>query len=160
GWAAIVLGAVNQPGVILGVVAIALREAFRLRRLSPLAGPALAFALARLESLLLRGSVFATGYEADAGFHTALPYSGMPGFSYPLFFGVLAIVLSFGKGLLFFAPGLFVRTSTKAPERLTWAHGTLVAFVVGLVLAYARWWAWYGGSFWGPRFFLVASVPA
>jgi len=32
--------------------------------------------------------------------------------------------------------------------------------VVGLVLVYARWWAWYGGAAWGPRFFLFASFPA
>jgi len=35
-----------------------------------------------------------------------------------------------------------------------------VAFLVGLVLTYAHWWAWYGGLFWGPRFFLFASIPA
>jgi hypothetical protein len=35
-----------------------------------------------------------------------------------------------------------------------------VAVVVGLVLVYARWWAWYGGAVWGPRFFLFASLPA
>jgi hypothetical protein len=32
--------------------------------------------------------------------------------------------------------------------------------VIGLVLVYARWWAWYGGAVWGPRFFLFASLPA
>jgi hypothetical protein len=32
--------------------------------------------------------------------------------------------------------------------------------VVGLVLVYAGWWAWYGGAVWGPRFFLFASLPA
>jgi hypothetical protein len=35
-----------------------------------------------------------------------------------------------------------------------------VAVVVGLVLVYARWWAWYGGAVWGPRFFLFAVLPA
>jgi hypothetical protein len=32
--------------------------------------------------------------------------------------------------------------------------------VLGLVLAYASWWSWYGGWYWGPRFFLFASLPA
>ncbi len=27
-------------------------------------------------------------------------------------------------------------------------------------MAYASWWSWYGGWYWGPRFFLFASVPA
>ena len=32
--------------------------------------------------------------------------------------------------------------------------------LAGLILVYAEWWAWYGGWFWGPRFFLMASLPA
>jgi hypothetical protein len=28
------------------------------------------------------------------------------------------------------------------------------------VLYNAKWWSWYGGWFWGPRFFLFASIPA
>src|SRR5205823_1986975 len=35
-----------------------------------------------------------------------------------------------------------------------------ISFLIGLILVYARWWAWYGGTFWGPRFFLFASIPA
>ena len=35
-----------------------------------------------------------------------------------------------------------------------------IAVVVGMVAAYCRWWAWYGGIFYGPRFFLFASIPA
>ncbi|MCX6791864.1 MAG: hypothetical protein NT149_02400 [Candidatus Gottesmanbacteria bacterium] len=33
-------------------------------------------------------------------------------------------------------------------------------YLVGLILVYGKWWAWYGGWFWGPRFLLFASVPA
>ena len=33
---------------------------------------------------------------------------GRPGFSYPLFFGELSALLSFGKGLAFYAPGLIL----------------------------------------------------
>src|SRR5947209_7189724 len=29
-----------------------------------------------------------------------------------------------------------------------------------MILVYSSWWAWYGGWFWGPRFFLFASIPA
>ena len=29
-----------------------------------------------------------------------------------------------------------------------------------MLLVYAHWWAWYGGWFWGPRFFLFAAIPA
>ena len=59
-----------------------------------------------LENTVLRKSAFSSGYENNHGYQTLLPYSGLPGFSYPPFYGVLSMLLSFGKGLLFFAPGL------------------------------------------------------
>ena len=79
------------------------------RRLRYLALPALAGGLILLEHLLRRGEPFAGGYTSEAGHPTVLPYSGLPGFSYPLFFGLLSVLFSFGKGLVFFAPSLFAR---------------------------------------------------
>src|SRR5258708_36519712 len=35
-----------------------------------------------------------------------------------------------------------------------------IRFLVGLVVVYSSLWAWYVGWFWGPRFFLFASLPA
>jgi hypothetical protein len=43
-------------------------------------------------------------------------------------------------------------------ERKLLVLWSLITF--GLILAYASWWAWYGGWFWGPRFFLFASFPS
>lgn len=160
GWALIVLGAINTPAALIGVLGIAICDARRTRRFWPLLAPLFTFACTRLESLLVRGHAFDTGYSNDAGFRTALPYSGLPNFSYPFFFGLLAIFLSFGKGLLFYAPGLFLPLPASATPRVRWVHHTLIAFVAGLVIIYARWWSWYGGWFWGPRFFLAASLPA
>jgi hypothetical protein len=160
GWAAIVLGAINSPACLVGVAGVSLCHARRTRSGLPLLGPLVAFGLIRLESLWVRGSLFDTGYNYDSGFHTALPYSGLPNFSYPFFFGLLAILLSFGKGLVFFVPAMFLPLPASAPARLRWVNWTLIAFVVGLILTYAKWWSWYGGWFWGPRFFLIASVPA
>ena len=160
GWAVIVFGAVNTPACLLGVAGIALCHSRRTRSWLPLLGPVVAFALMRTESVLVRGSFFDTGYNYDSGFRNALPYSGLPNFSYPFFFGILSILLSFGKGLVFFVPSLFLPLPASAPPRFRWVHTTLIAFVGGLVLAYAKWWSWYGGWFWGPRFFLIASIPA
>jgi hypothetical protein len=160
GWALIVLGAVNTPSSVLGVAAIALLEARRTKRWSFVLLPALVVALVLLENLVMRGHPMRTGYQGDASVKTVMPYSGKPEFSYPMFFGLLAIVLSFGKGLLFFVPGLFLPPATDADARLRRVRVLLLAFVVGLVVVYSRWWAWYGGVFWGPRVFLVASVPA
>jgi hypothetical protein len=131
---------------------------------------ALAFAAAAAliagEDWLRRGNPLDGGYAGNAGFRTAMPYSGLPGFSYPFLFGLLSILFSFGKGLVFFTPALFLPARRRllalaaAGAELFETYRLWVAFVVGLVLAYASWWAWYGGWFWGPRFFLFASLPA
>ncbi len=36
----------------------------------------------------------------------------------------------------------------------------MLLYVGGLVVVYAKWWAWYGGISWGPRFFVFAAIPA
>lgn len=91
-----------------------------------------------------------------------MPFSGKPGFSYPTLFGILAIIFSFGKGLIFFAPGLFlgVRDGLARSGKLTRTRVLWLVLVGGMVAVYSRWWAWYGGVFYGPRFFLIASIPA
>lgn len=101
--------------------------------------------------------------QTERGFSTLMPYSGSPGFSYPPFFGVLSVVASFGKGLIFFIPGLGLLLFRTVRRQLgfsaaTWQAG--LAFTITLVLLYGSWWAWYGGWFWGPRFFLVLVYPA
>lgn len=35
-----------------------------------------------------------------------------------------------------------------------------ILFTIGLILVYSKWWAWHGDLFWGPRFFLIACIPA
>ena len=37
-----------------------------------------------------------------------MPYSGRQGFSYPFFLGLISILFSFGKGLIWFSPGLLL----------------------------------------------------
>jgi hypothetical protein len=108
-----------------------------------------------------RGSPMLSGYENNAGFKTALPYSGLPGFSYPFALGVISILFSYGKGLLFFYPGVFlpVRRWLRSVEMMQ-VYRSWLCVVVGLVLVYSRWWSWYGGYCWGPRFFLFAAMPA
>jgi hypothetical protein len=115
------------------------------------------------ERWIRRGSPFVSGYENNGFFRTVMPYSGGPGFNYPIFFGVLSVLVSFGKGLLFFAPGLLLRIRRDAPGasrelREMWAYS--LWFVAGLILVYSQWWSWYGGWTWGPRFYLLASIPA
>ena len=165
GWALAALGAANIPASLLGLGAMTLLYTLRRRRIRYLAALLAGVALTLAESWLRRGNPLDSGYAGNGGFHTVMPYSGGPGFNYPIFFGLLAILFSFGKGLIFFAPGLFLpaRRYLRTQEggtRLYTLYLLWVAFIAGMILVYAHWWAWYGGWFWGPRFFLFASIPA
>jgi hypothetical protein len=167
GWALAALGAANVLATILGFVGMTVLYALRRRRLRYLAAALAAIALILAEAWLRRGSPFADGYAGDSGFQTVMPYSGGPGFNYPILFGTLAILLSFGKGLIFFTPGLFLPArryllaqGVGSGAKLYTLYLLWLVFVGGMVIVYAHWWAWYGGWFWGPRFFLFASIPA
>src|SRR5260370_4755255 len=111
--------------------------------------------------------MFNTGYSGDHGAKNIIPYSGLPVFSYPFFFGLLSILFSFGNGLLFFVPGLLLpirKTLSQWPQHqkinLYQVYSLWICFVIGLILVYSRWWAWSGAVFWGPRYFLFACIPA
>jgi hypothetical protein len=107
--------------------------------------------------------MFDRAYASTSGPATVLTYAGRPGFSYPLFFGLLSVLFSFGKGLVFYAPGLLLPVRARLrviSARLLDSYDLWIAFLVGIILVYAKWWAWFGGWAWGPRFFLVAAIPA
>ena len=164
GSASLVAGVANTPAAVGGLFLGLLPRAWRQRRWYVAVIPAIAVALlVGLEFYLKRDSFFNTGYQDDRGAVTVLPYSGQPGFSYPFFLGVLSILFSFGKGLVFFAPGLlllFAKPSMQLSEPVAFLKRSSLLFVAGLILVYAKWWSWYGGWSWGPRYFLFASVPA
>lgn len=163
GWLAIVLGVANLPATLPALGLTALKRAWDTHRWRPIAAIGAAGALVMIESWIRRGSPFVTGYEGNHGAATILTYSGRPGFSYPLFFGLLSVLLSFGKGVLFYAPGLLLSWrpyASSISRRLYASHTLWIWFLAGLILTYAKWWAWFGGWAWGPRFFLLASVPA
>jgi hypothetical protein len=163
GMTAAVLGVVNSPATVGGLCLVAVRNAWRTKHWLRWAVPVLAaLTLTALESWLRRGSPFRSGYEGDAGALTVLPYSARPGFSYPIMLGVLSELLSFGKGIAFFAPGLvliFAKRDRFTPVAEDF-YQTCGLFLCGLILTYAKWWSWYGGWYWGPRFLLFAGFPA
>ncbi|HXI96594.1 MAG TPA: hypothetical protein VNG04_10735 [Candidatus Acidoferrum sp.] len=162
GTALLGVGVANLPASIVGLALAMGWWAWRMKRLRALAPLALGAGIWLLESSVRRGSALSTGYENDHGFQTLLPYSGLPGFSYPTFFGVLSLLVSFGKGLLFFAPGLFLPFG-RGLEALRPVRDVLVMwmlYLAGMVVVYGSWWAWYGGYAWGPRFLTFASLPA
>jgi hypothetical protein len=161
GWSAIVLGTANTPAWTVGLAAAALWRAVRSRRFDGLLALGCAAAIVLLENTLVRGAPLNAGYQGDRGAITVMPFSGMPGFSYPLLFGIVSLLFSFGKGLFFFSPGLLLIGRARKAEPKAAAFLELsVAFLSGLVLVYSRWWSWYGGWTWGPRFLLLAVFPS
>lgn len=166
-WVVVVLGVANTPASIVGLGFAAIMRIFEQRKWRYILAVIAALTLIALEDWVRRGSPLTTGYEGDRGFPSVMPYNGLPGFSYPLFFGLLSILFSFGKGLVFFFPGLLlpIRKRLLSPaveilERLYSVYKLWLAFLVGLILVYAKWWAWDGDWAWGPRFFLFAALPA
>jgi hypothetical protein len=153
----------NTPGTAVAgallLTVFAYRE-WRLRYLSVIFFLALGIVV---ENYVKYGVFFPHEYLVVKGDVSLLPYSGRPGFSYPMFFGVISVLLSPGKGLLFYMPPLvFLLTATLwLKEGITKQiifYGSF--YLLGLVLLYSRWWAWHGDWFWGPRFFLFASILA
>jgi hypothetical protein len=155
-------GVANLPASFVGLVLAMGWWAWRMKEIRAAVPLAVSAGLWLLESTLRRKSALSTGYEGDHGFQTLLPYSGLPGFSYPTFLGVLSLVFSFGKGLLFFAPGLLLvfGRGLDALRPVTQVLVLWMLYLTGMVLVYGSWWAWYGGFTWGPRFLIFASLPA
>ncbi len=163
GWILIILGVANTPASIVGLILVSIVLTLQDRQLRNLILPLAAVGLILMENTVRHGSPMATGYTQEYGFKTVMPYSGLPGFSYPFLFGLISILFSFGKGLIWYFPGLLlgVRKEMKTVGAPFFRSYQLwIWFLIGLVLIYATWWAWYGGAYWGPRFFLIASFPA
>jgi hypothetical protein len=166
GWILMVCSVTNMPGTIIPLGIICLYKILWQKKYIYILLPAIA-----LGSLILDAKIrlprtlyaFNNYLFNDVNATTMMPYSGRPGFSYPMIFGLLSETVSFGKGLLFFAPGLLFipnvwKTLKSGPLKqifLLW-----IIYLISLILLYSKWAAWYGGWFWGPRYLLFASIPA
>ncbi|GAC1588081.1 MAG: hypothetical protein NVS3B21_03520 [Acidimicrobiales bacterium] len=163
-WVPLVLGVANIPATAPALVALVGWRAVRDRRLRYGLAVVAAACLVLVDAAARHQSLLFGSYGHDHGELTVLPYSGRPGFSFPVVLGVAAILFTFGKGLIFFVPGLFVSLSRAVRARLTAAGVEVITgwviVVAVLVVLYGAWWGWDGGFFWGPRFFLVACLPA
>jgi hypothetical protein len=163
GWGLAILGAVNTPATLAGVGLASLQRCWEERRWRILLVPVAALAVYALDLYLRVGSLHNSGYTGTAGARSALPYSGLPDWSYPVFFGLLSLTLSFGKGLAFFADGLCLLpwlSRLALPDRIRAVLRLWLAFLLAILLVYSHWWGWYGGFGAGPRFMLFAALPA
>ena len=162
GWSLLVLAVLNTPALAVGMALVAVATAFSEKRWQHLLPLVVVTAGILLESWISRGHPLLTGYENDgAGDRGVRPYTGLGGFSYPLFFGALSVLFSFGRGILFYAPGLWLAFQRpKCEPALNRTYLRWMLFLLGEILVYSRWVSWEGATYWGPRFFLFASIPA
>ena len=163
GFLALTLAIVNAPPTIVAAGLALLRPLFTQRRLRYVLPLVFGGALIALENTLRFGALVSNQYLNDVALTSnALPYARLNGFHYPFFFGLLSICLSFGKGILFFSPGLLLAWAAYPlmSARLKEIQALWLLFVAGLVLIYAKWCAWPGDWYWGPRYFLFSSLPA
>ena len=167
----------NSPAVIIGLLLVSLLKVYETKQYRHLLMVVLAGLIIIAEDLLRRQGQ--SGYEGD-GIHfvtSILPNTAVSGFNYPFFFGFISIIFSFGKGLIFHFPMLvmlpvFIFLIKGKNENETIENKILneniffkkfllysLLYTFGLILVYSKWWAWYGGWIWGPRFFAYLSLP-
>jgi hypothetical protein len=166
GWVFLFLAVLNTPPLLVAFSFLVLYAVWRTRKLRYLVLIPACALLLFLEAYFRTGGLL-SGFQVylteNHGFKTILPYSGKIGYSYPFGFGVLSVLFSFGKGLLLYCPGILLvslawKYITNPAEKQMIISWYLI--VAGLIAAYSSWWAWYGGDYWGPRFFLFTSIPA
>ena len=113
------------------------------------AGSSLGACFALLENVARRGSALDFGYAGT-------------GFTTPLLTGLAGQLVSPARGAVFYLPAFFLGLFLLAARRVDGETRRFVraATVFGalLVFAYAKWEAWHGGTYWGPRFLLPLSV--
>lgn len=160
-WAIFVVAAANTPTMVAAAAVIALYLVLSSRTLRYALLPVCVLAAMVVESTLVTGHLSWTRYSDAQEFGNVqlLPWGDVRGFGWPMWSGVVAILFSFGRGLVFYVPLLW-----NAPMRgggpVVRAERSLWAAVIVLLPIYGTWWAWYGGVSFGPRFFMLAVVPA
>lgn len=163
GWIWTVLGVANTPMTLPGYGLLLLHHCWNRKRLRYVLLGVAALACILLEARLRRGGFFDSGYMGEQGKQSVLPYTDSKGFQFPFFIGFLSLTLSFGKGIVFYAPGLLLSGAwlrAKANAALIRLYALWLWYLLGILLVVSVWYSWQGGWFWGPRFLLFASFPA
>ncbi len=127
----------------------------RFRRLL-VAGTAFALPILLAGGLLLWYNAARFGSPLSTGYH----FGSGEGFSTPLLQGLWGLLVSPYRGLFWYTPLLLVSVVAFVPFLRRHPLEGLLIFALSFVLIslYSRWWMWWGGFAWGPRF-LVPLTP-
>jgi len=160
GWALVVIGVANVPPQIPGLAAVSVVLAIRRRSIAPMIALAAAGVISIADASYSMGHFALSKYDTatEAADSPLMPWGLVKGFSHPLIFGVIGILVSLGRGLVFYIPAMWLAVRRLGDDVRDWST-CLALFVLALVPVYAKWWAWYGGVTFGPRFFLLGCVP-
>lgn len=161
GWGVLTIGAANTPVMLIATALMAAYLVISRRETRYALLPVGVFLLMVVEATAVSGRLDWTRYSNgdEHGAVHLLPWGDVHGFGWPLWSGLLAVLFSFGRGLVFYIPTIWNGISrpsdrTATPEYALWV------VVLALVPLYSMWWAWFGGVSFGPRFFTIAVVPA
>ncbi len=117
-------------------------------------------ALAAWGALILYYNYLRFGDVMQFGYLGGTDRDGIYAFKTPLLIGIHGLLLSPGKGLIYYSPILIL--SIAAYKNFAVRHRAeaivIAAVAVIIVLAYSKWNAWHGDFSWGPRF-LSPVVP-
>ncbi|HTR97952.1 MAG TPA: hypothetical protein VMH61_08625 [Candidatus Acidoferrales bacterium] len=156
--------AVKPSMVLLALAALSALGAKRVQRwIVPLAGVALGLAAEAAYNFACFGNALHSGYGAQAS---------LGAFSTPLFVGLYGLLVSSGKGVLWFAPAVVLavpgfvgmrrpRAHSHEPRHGLPARNAARAALVACAVALAEFGTfqhWAGDGSWGPRF-LVPVLP-
>lgn len=154
------LGAAVVPVQVVGLALVGLVRLVRRRDPWILAAAVMAVAAGVVDVAVTQHQFGFTKYSVEGTTFEVLPWGAVHNFGYPFVFGLLAVLFSFGRGLVWYMPSLFLADSRRPNDPVDEWRRVLTVLVAVMVPIYARWWSWYGGVSFGPRFFLLGVVPA
>ena len=146
----------------LGVLPLAIAALFPMARAPrrtwrwPLAALALAFLAHAAYDVARFGTPFETGYGAQASWAA---------YTTPLLVGLYGLLLSSGKGVMWFAPALWLAPAGWRVMRASAGRARATAMAVLLMagaalLLYGRFQHWAGDGSFGPRYLVPVLAPA
>ncbi|MEQ1701602.1 MAG: hypothetical protein ABMA25_15950 [Ilumatobacteraceae bacterium] len=159
GTVMVALGAAIVPVQVAGLVLLGAVHVVRRRSPWVLSAGMLAAAMVVADVAITEHRLGFSKYAPEAKQFEVLPWQTVQDFGYPLVFGLLGILFTFGRGLVWYMPSLFLGNERRHDPVVEWRR-SLTVLVFAMVPIYAKWWAWYGGKSFGPRFFLLGVVPA